>query len=199
MKTTSSTTKSSAPPRQQQKLMSAVAARAMRDELRDAACVGPRYPGKPDDYRYSFRETCTPVLPSSKAKKAKKATPSQASQQESARKEAQALRKELARYPNGEPEAERKRAARMPPFVVWTMFASMIAPHYRAKFPDPKVRFMNLLDKYPKNGTPPNIPYRIFMLLLTHLEALLSDENDDVLPGNGAVYKISKKKPKPTL
>lgn len=36
------------------------AAAAARDEARASKCVGPRYPGRPDDYSYHVSERCVP-------------------------------------------------------------------------------------------------------------------------------------------
>jgi small ligand-binding sensory domain FIST len=36
------------------------AAVAARDEARASKCVGPRYPGRPEDYSYSVSERCVP-------------------------------------------------------------------------------------------------------------------------------------------
>lgn len=153
--------------------------RGMRERLRDTVCVGPRYPGGPSNYRYTLRETCTPIKRALAAKPKPKTTLTAAA----TLKEIAQIRRVLeVQYGAGEPKGERKR---VPPYVLQEQFSSMIAPFYRLKYPDPEVRYTKILAAYEKQ--PPPTRYRVMYLTLTHLEALLAADTSKSLPGMGAV------------
>ena len=159
--------------------------RGTRDKLRDAVCVGPRYPGSPSIYRYALRESCTPLVPVPKRPTKAAAKPTKLTA-EMTRKEIEQIRQVLeVQYREGEPKEEQKKFS---PLVLQANFSRMISPHNRLKYPDPEIRYNKILDTY-KPRQPPPSRYRIMYLTLTHLEALLLSEESDALPGIGAVLR----------
>lgn len=167
-----------------------------REALRDEVCVGPAHPGGPSKYRYVLRESCVPL--SAKPKPKPSATPSAkpngpteptVERVERVREEIAQLRRVFeVQYPAGAP-----KEASPSPVVLQNQFSFMVSPFYRLKYPDPEKRYNAILEAYAKR--PKDARYRILLLTLTHLEALVASETSKALPGHLVLPNhITKKK-----
>lgn len=144
--------------------------RQLRDAARDSVCVPERgYPGRPADYTYSLRETCTPLDPAARearrrARKASQQVPTPA-----------ATRREIAHiervlhdhYGDVMPSSE----GPIQPLVLRRPLELMLDPKERLAEPDPEKRYERIAKRYRAQNREPPGRFTVLELAMVALRA----------------------------
>lgn len=137
-----------------------------RDAARERFCVGKKYPGKPTDYRYVVHETC--LVPGKKRAPPKAGATVSIAQ---TRKEILTVQRILKKtYNNTDPPED----VGIDYKLLLDGFGRMADTGRRLRIPDPEDRFEFLLKNWKERGfTIRPSRYRIFAMLLVHLETIV--------------------------
>lgn len=142
--------------------------RAMRAERRDAVCVAPEYPGKPEDYTYVVAEYCRLKTAEAKQKKAKAAAAKKGGPISSSQTKRElkivtdALKNDDESETTGGLPLNRINSA------VIVILGSMVNSKNRAKYPDPIARFNAMRENVIKGNDGAVIPAVRFMVLRSY-------------------------------
>lgn len=139
--------------------------RAMRAERRDAVCVAPEYPGKPEDYTYVLAEYCRLKTAEAKQKKAKAAAAKKGGPISAAQTKREL--KIVTDALNNDDESE--DAGDLPlnriNAIMMTVLGGMMDTRSRSKYPNPLERFNMIKDEYHKRNKDAMISAIRFMVL----------------------------------
>lgn len=146
-------------------------ATSLVESFRNLVCTGPKYPGKPEDYRYVGVEYCVPV----RSKRSKKAVVASTL---NTRAELKLLQKELdveygKQYRDTLGSLNFHYAMR----VCRDIYSRMIQPDLRAKVPDPVQRFDQVSAKYKSSDFAayvPTVRHMALLMVRDHYAALLA-------------------------
>ena len=172
-------------------LASAAGARAAAKRelaaLRDAVCVGPRHPGRPEDYRLTLRASCTPADASDAAGARMQRKRRQATSRSGVpgavqtRAEVARLEREMRDvYPDRDAVYDTQfRDGKMQP-LAFLLFRLLIDPGRRLRIPDPVQRYNAIVAeefsraRYKAGFPVGDLPrHMILNVTLEHLRAIL--------------------------
>lgn len=152
--------------------------RGIREHTRDGLCVGPKYPGKPVEYRYVVSESCAHIERTRQARLERKKNAGKLKQklgddEATNKQELKHVNRILrSQYNNVEPSGEYSLHVNDP--VMYT-FGRMISPLLRSQYPDPEQRWEAIMSFYKRKvkGSRQLPRYRIFTMVKVHLETML--------------------------
>lgn len=151
-----------------------------REAMRNQLCTGPRYPGKPQEYRYVVSEKCDHIERSRQARIDRMSRKSTGRNRNDPEPDIATNKAELkhvtrilrSQYGNLEPSGEHALHANE---SVMQTFGRMISPLLRRDYPDPEKRWEAIMAFYKRRvkGSKPLPRYRIFTMIKVHLQTML--------------------------
>lgn len=138
-----------------------------RQAARDRLCLGPRYPGKPTDYRYVLRESCE--LSEKSNAPVKQRVPKSKVSIGQTKKEIKLLEHVLrTQYSNTD-----TGNAMVSYQITLSAFEIMADTRSRLDFPDPEERYLKIMASLKRRKlTGKQSRYRVMAMLLAHLKII---------------------------
>lgn len=177
--------------------------------LRGSVCVGPRHPGRPEDYRVAVRATCFPATPEGRAaaaaaaKRRKEKAAAAASTAPGVavaqtRAEVKRLEEEMASvYPDSRSLYDKQFVSGEIRTLSFDVLKFMLDPRERRLVPDPLVRYNRLVkalfrrSNFPGQGAFPVGDLSRHMILQATLEGLRSNLPPSAAPRSSLLGRPS--------